>query len=224
MSGFLLDYHYLSLSPMRVRISIITAFAAALITGCAQIDTSEPLILLIPDSNTHYRTEPYSDPGFDVADDQTCLQTADVIINNPVNTNLYGTYLITYSAADASGNIAVASRNVDIVLPLKDYYNQTWNAYDTCTSGNIFYTGLIQDCDCPDQSVIVGNISNFGLSASFTLPVSGQYNHMITLDTTKAAVTFFGTGVMNPSADTLFWEYIIMDSVSTDVCRSTWIK
>lgn len=209
---------------MRLNLLSICFLSLALALGCSRTDTEHPILVLKPDNSVHYRMQPYSDPGVDVADDQTCLQPDDVITDNPVDVMRYGTYTITYTATDAAGNTAIAGRPVDIILPLEDYYDQNWEAYDTCTSGNFHYTGLVQDCGCDAMAVTVGNISNFGLSAAFTLPVSGDYNHMITMDTVKAAVHFSGSGIMSVMADTLYWNYTIADSVSADVCRSVWIK
>ena len=183
------------------------------------------MIILEPDTHTpHYRNSIYVDPGFDVVDDYSCQQDIAVTVDDQVNTSKYGTYLVTYTATDADGNIFETNRSVDVILPITDYYDFSYAAFDTCTSGNYFYTGLAQDCDCDVDKVTFGNISNFGLSATFPLPISGQYNHMVTLDTTKQAVTFLGTAVMSPAADTIYWNYVIMDSVSTDACRSVWIK
>jgi len=202
----------------------MTCLAACLFSACLQEDARLPLLMPVADPSVHYRNAPYSDAGCEVADDQTCLYAEDIQIANTVDITRYGSYSVTYTAVDAAGNTGTAIRPVDIVLPLTDYYYQWYEAYDTCTSGNYFYTGLIQDCDCGTFSVIAGNISGLGLSASFTLPVSGQYNHILTMDTVKAAVHFSGSGIMNPSADTLFWNYSISDSVQTDVCRAVWIR
>ena len=197
----------------------------AMAAACSKTDIKEPTILLTADeSEVHYRTQPYIDPGFFIIDDYTCNLNEAVQIDGFVDINKYGTYQITYTVADEAGNESVATRDVAIVLPIEDYYAIEWNAYDTCTSGNYFYTGLIQDCDCGDFKVTVGNISNFGLSAAFNLPISGDYNQLLSLDTAKAGVSFLGTGNMSPAADSIFWNYTISDSISSDVCRSVWIK
>lgn len=204
---------------------LIIIISTVAFTGCAKSDVSEPIIMLNADTvSVHYRTAPFIEPGFDVIDDYSCNLLDDMQVSGFVDVNRYGNYELLYSVSDEAGNVATANRQVDVILPLNDYYFIDWNAYDTCTSGNYFYTGLIQDCDCPDQVVTVGNISNFGLSAVFNLPISGEFNQFITLDTTKAAVTFFGLGTMSPAADTLYWNYIISDSISLDACRSVWIK
>jgi len=197
----------------------------AMAAACSKTDTTEPTILLTADeSDVHYRTEPYTDPGFFIVDDYTCNLNEDVQIDGFVDINHYGTYQINYTVTDNAGNEAIASRIVDIILPVDDYYAIEWAAYDTCASGNYFYTGLIQDCDCGEFAVTVGNISNFGLSAVFNLPISGVYNQFLSLDTAKAGVSFLGTATMSTAADSLIWNYIISDSLSSDACRSVWIK
>lgn len=199
-------------------------FTFATVSACARQDTDAPVLELNTDNSIHYRGTTYNDPGFSVADNHDCNVQNNVEVLNTVDENRYGSYTVTYTVADNAGNQTEEIRAVDIVLPLTDYYSQTWKAYDTCTSGNYDYYGLIQDCDCYGDNVTVGNISNFGLSAAFTLPVSGQFSQFLTLDTTKAAVNFFGTATMNPTADSLKWSYLISDSISTDVCTSVWIK
>lgn len=206
------------------RVWILGVFVC-LLAACSKNDDINPVIILNTDpSDVHYRGESYTDPGAEAADNYSCDLSTLIEVASFVDTSRYGTYFVIYSVEDDAGNMTEETRNVDIVLPLTDYYNLDYIAYDTCTTGNYFYTGLIQDCNCPTYGVTVGNISNFGLSALFTLPVSGTYNEILTLDTVKAGVHFEGFGTMSPSADQIKWEYTISDSISTDVCTSTWIK
>jgi len=210
---------------MNLRLSILVSLCGILIISCKREDTISPKIIVNSDLvGVHYRTEPYEDAGAEVADNHACDLSASLQIINEVDINHYGSYSVTYIVEDEAGNTSQEVRTVDIILPINDYYNQNYSAFDTCTSGNYFYTGLVQDCDCADFAVTVGNISNLGLSASFNLPVFGQYNQSLSLDTIKAAISFNGIGTMSSGADTINWEYIIQDSLSTDVCRSVWIK
>lgn len=195
-----------------------------LFSACKKSDTEAPVISLNADTTLHYLNMPYVDPGFSVTDNKSNDLEKNVVVNNPVDINNYGTYTITYSVEDENGNTGTATRDVDIILNKENYYHLTYSALDSCGSGSFFYTGLIQDCNCPQNAVTVANISNFGLSAIFTLPLSGQYNEIILMDTAKAAVTFIGNAIMSNNADTLFWNYNITDSVKTEVCSSVWIK
>lgn len=199
-------------------------FSTFFSSSCKKADTQAPVITLTPDTLVHYLNYPYIDPGFTVTDNQSTGLEAKVIVQGTVDIHNYGSYSINYSVADENGNTGTASRKVDIVLSKDNYYYLTYAAYDSCTSGNFSYTGLVQDCNCPQNAVTVANISNFGMSALFTLPIDGQYNEIILMDTTKAAVSFYGEAKMSTGADTLFWNYSIADSVNTDVCSSVWIK
>lgn len=199
-------------------------FLICLVSSCKRNDEIGPVVFLNSDTvEVHYRGLPYYDPGIDAADNYTCDLTNIEVINS-VDTASYGSYTIIYRVTDDAGNMTEITRDVDIVLPVSDYYSLDYDAFDTCTSNTYFYTGLIQDCTCEGSVITVANISNFGLSAVFNLPLSGQYFEYVTLDTVKAGVHFEGFGIMTPGADSIKWEYAISDSVSTDVCRSTWIK
>lgn len=57
----------------------------------------------------------YTDPGATSLD--ACGGATAVNVNNPVNPNLGGTYTVTYTATDASGNTAISSRTVFVALP-----------------------------------------------------------------------------------------------------------
>ena len=195
-----------------------------LVSACEKPDTTAPVLRLNEDTVTHYLGDAYLEPGFSVTDNHTCDLDGAVTVNGVVDINNYGTYSLTYSVTDAAGNTTQEVRAVDVILRKENYYHLTYLAKDTCTSGVYIYTGLIQDCDCPQNAVTVANISNFGLSAVFTLPLSGQYNEIILMDTAKAAVSFTGSAIMSTNADTLLWNYTITDSVQSDICISTWIK
>ncbi|MBC8047989.1 MAG: DUF5011 domain-containing protein [Fimbriimonadaceae bacterium] len=211
---------------MRITTKIIVVLyvSAILFGSCSKTDIIAPIILLHNDTTTHYFGEPYIDAGGDIADDKSCNLDSLVIIDSNIDIYHYGTYTITYQAEDEAGNIGIAEREVDIILKPSDYYSLSYNASDTCSTGNYYYTGLVQDCDCSNTAITIGNISNFGLSALFTLEINGRYNQKIILDTTRFAITFLGDGIMTPGTDTIRWNYTISDSIISDVCVSTWIK
>lgn len=193
--------------------------------SCSRQNMIAPVILLHADTvPVHYRTLPYTDPGASAVDDHNCNLDADISVSGSVDVYHYGTYTLIYAVDDGEGNHTEAERNVDIVLPVADYYSVHYFASDSCTSGLYSYTGLIQDCDCGEPKVLVSNISDFGMSASFILPLEGRYQEMIHMDTTKADIHFEGSAVMSSGADTLYWQYTIADTVNSDVCTSVWIK
>jgi hypothetical protein len=192
--------------------------------SCKKPDTISPFILINEDTVIHYFGETYTDAGAEVIDDKDCNAGPAEIILNEVDIYHYGTYSVKYYASDEAGNSSRATRLVDVILKPENYYALVYTASDTCTSGNYYYEGLIQDCDCGDNAVTVSNISNFGPSATFTLPIEGTYNELINLDTSLFAITFLGSGEISSGTDTIRWSYSISDSVTMDVCTSTWLK
>jgi hypothetical protein len=211
------------LYPMVIRLFL--CFLVAGLVACEKPDTIAPRVWLNPDTlAAHYLNLPYTDPGAMVIDNHDCTADDMLSVDNQVDVTRYGTYNVMYTATDAQLNSTTAIRNVDIILQPSDYFSTYYDAVDSCTSGNYSYVGLIQDCDCGDAAVTVSNISNFGSSATFTLPLSGTYREIVLLDTTRSGVSFEGESLMSPAADTLYWQYTISTGSDSDVCKSTWIK
>ena len=58
---------------------------------------------------------PYSDAGATATDDEDGDITSRIVVTNPVNTTLLGTYTITYAVTDLSGNAATpVTRTVNV--------------------------------------------------------------------------------------------------------------
>ena len=76
-------------------------------TEATTTDTTPPVITLI-DSDTIniYVGDSYVDPGATASDDVDGDITAEIIVVNPVDTNVAGTYIITYNVSDVAGNPA----------------------------------------------------------------------------------------------------------------------
>ncbi len=84
-------------------------------TGGTNVDASAPVITLNganPMSVTLGGT--YTEPGATATD--AIDGTRAVLVAGTVNTNALGTYTITYTSSDNSGNIATATRTVNVVL------------------------------------------------------------------------------------------------------------
>lgn len=77
-------------------------------------DTARPVIELIGAAEIALEVEtPYEDPGATAMDDVDGALTP--IIDNPVDTKVIGTYVVTYTAIDSAGNAAVpATRTVRV--------------------------------------------------------------------------------------------------------------
>lgn len=100
---------------MKKQILSTAAFALLTIslvfTGCKKDDVTAPVVSLVGNaSQTISLQGSYSEAGATATDDEDGAITASV--SGTVNTNLAGTYTITYTATDAAGNVGTATRTV----------------------------------------------------------------------------------------------------------------
>lgn len=90
-----------------------------LVSSCSKDDgdTTPPVITLMGNSSQDViLNESYTDAGATASDEED--GTVSVSTNNPVNVDSAATYTVTYTATDAAGNTATASRSVRV-------YNQS---------------------------------------------------------------------------------------------------
>jgi len=81
------------------------------------VDTAKPIITLLGDPTlTVEAGDVYVDAGAEASDNLDGNLTANIISNNPVDTGVPGTYLVTFDVTDSSGNIAdTVVRTVNVV-------------------------------------------------------------------------------------------------------------
>jgi len=91
-----------------------TATRTVTVTPMVIVDTVAPVITLNGDSNIEIiQGTTYSDAGATAMDNID--GTVDVMTSGSVNTDLLGTYTITYTASDSSGNSANATRTITVI-------------------------------------------------------------------------------------------------------------
>ena len=82
-------------------------------------DIEKPTIKLNGDETITINTNgTFNDPGVEVNDN--CDENLQVSTSGTVNTSVAGTYQLTYTVSDASGNIESITRTVKVVDPLRD--------------------------------------------------------------------------------------------------------
>jgi hypothetical protein len=81
------------------------------------VDTTVPVITLLGDATVTIEVgSDYTDAGATASDNYDGDITDDIVVVNPVDTDVVGTYTITYNVSDAAGNAAVeVTRTVNVV-------------------------------------------------------------------------------------------------------------
>ena len=80
------------------------------------VDKVKPQITLLGANPLEIPCETaFEDPGATASDNCSGVAGAVQIVDNPVNPNVAGTYLVRYEVSDLSGNTAVAERTVEVI-------------------------------------------------------------------------------------------------------------
>jgi hypothetical protein len=84
-------------------------------------DTVVPVISLIGKSEINITVgEVYEDAGATASDNVDGDITANVVINNPVDTTIVGMYIITYDVNDTAGNVAIQVKRIVHVIEVSN--------------------------------------------------------------------------------------------------------
>lgn len=83
-----------------------------------QIDNIKPVITLKGDNVVKLQlNEEYKEAGVVVTDNCDEISANNVVIKNNIDTSVEGTYNVSYSVEDLSGNIGTANRTVKVIKP-----------------------------------------------------------------------------------------------------------
>ena len=120
-------------------------------TGCSKEDLS-PVIIITGETSIELslNSGAWTDLGATASDDEdgTVIATSNVSSTNP-NTNLVGTYTITYSATDAAGNVGTAIRTIRVKNDAENFEGN-YHVHDTVPGDVFTYT----------QTITVDNTTN----------------------------------------------------------------
>ena len=126
-----------------------------LATSCKENDDLAPVMTLNgPDTVYHILNEVYSDPGVTAIDDTDGNLTSNVFVDNQVDIDRMGEYLVTYSVVDKSGNEAPPLSRVVFVFNEGLEYYGSYSALD-----NQIYPQLSQ-CSYPSYIWVDSTVNN----------------------------------------------------------------
>jgi surface protein with Ig-like domain len=217
----------------QVMISLLALASVAIIyTGCKQEEDIAPPIITLQGDNPFYLTlnDDYSEPGFSVTDqeDGTISNDRVSIINN-VDKDNTGTYVISYTVVDNSGNTGTAERTV-IVSNSADFlagqYFDSGNACQTVPATT--FDAEIRISTTENGKFTITNFGGFGNNVFVECLYLAANNEI----TAVAGQSLGGSVILeslniasvtnNASPVEFFVNYNWLDGASGDVCNSTY--
>ena len=168
-------------------IAMITVF-----TGCKKPDTTAPEITLKGAANQTISLQgTYTELGATATDNKDGAITPTMA--GTVNVNHTGTYIITYTATDAVGNVSKATRTIIVV---NDVASMT--GHYACT-GSTAYSETITASPVVNKQINFGLFGNYAGNTNIFAHVAGTtVGSVVTLD------TVLSIQVGNPPKDRIF--------------------
>lgn len=165
------------------------------------------------------------------AHDGSVILTSNWSASNP-DINLKGSYDITYTAQDTSGNIATQTRKVNVVNDADFMAGTYLNAKDSCATIPVsFFTALVTTSSTVNGKFIVSNFGAFGTSVVIDCMldtnnhISAPGNQSLGGAAILQSVFFSGSLVVSLNSPVIFTiKYQWTDGTINDICISTYTK
>ena len=151
----------------------------------------------------------FKDPGYQAIDKYDGNLTEKVTVEGNVNTNKVGSYTLTYSVSDSSGNSTSVKRTVRVVEPTNPTLSLNGFSVEYVNYPAIYiekgYQAFDQlDGNITSKVVVTGNVNSAVLGTyNITYKVTNSYNKTTTVnrtvivrDITKPVITLSGTGAI----------------------------
>jgi len=188
------------------------------LSSCQESDDVGPIITLIgPDSVRHVLNVEYVDQGATATDETDGNVTDKIFVNNTVNMDIEGEYIITYSVVDEAGNEAQEVYRKVVVYNTAEGYTGDYIVSEssippnqvTCEYPAFVWTDstvnnriILYDFACNSERPVFANISDTAIVLPYQL-----------IQDSTIYMSVQGSGFINDS--TIFFEYQKIDSVTT---------
>src|SRR3989344_697272 len=172
------------------------------------VDTTAPIITLIGSDPINIEVfTPYGDSGATVLDNYDGDITGNIITVNPVDTNIIGTYFVTYNVMDSSGNPATQiTRTVNVVDTTAPIITLVGNTIETIEAGISYIdagataldnydgdiTGNIITVNPVDTNIIGTYFVTYNVMDSSGNPATQITRTVNVVDTTAPIITLVG--------------------------------
>jgi len=136
----------------------IVAFSFLIVSSCKKTNNTPPVVTLNGASSyTISLQSNYTELNAKALSNQNAIITP--VVSGSVNTNLVGTYTITYTATDNIGNIGTATRTVTVVNDA-NIYSGTYTCTDTALGGNSPFTQVVTASTTLNNLILFSKFAN----------------------------------------------------------------
>ncbi|MEI8204677.1 MAG: DUF5011 domain-containing protein [Bacteroidota bacterium] len=210
---------------------IAISSGAVFFSGCTKTDTTKPVLTLtgLASVDVILNSSNYSDPGCQANDDVDGDLTASIVTSGTVNTNLAGTYVITYTVSDKAGNTNSITRSVRVYNEA-EIYKGTWSVSDVAGGVTTPYTETITPSDIKNNRVSFKQFGAYNPCAPYAditgLSITVPSQTIINAGSPPADRTFSGTGTIgaNHTSMTINYSETTNGNTTTGVGTYTFVS
>jgi trimeric autotransporter adhesin len=153
-------------------LSIALLASSFLFTSCSKEDTTAPVVTLTGAASvTSVLNEAYTDPGATAKDETDDKVTVTSDFDVKFKKDITGTYVITYTATDAAGNVGTATRTIEVANSAK-FLGGTYSVTDVVGGSSSTYTETISASSTTNNRILVTKFGNYA-NAAIYMVVSG---------------------------------------------------
>lgn len=202
-------------------LTLLITSSTFLFTGCSKDDKDEvPPVVTVKGNNPEYVQvgKTYTDAGANASDDVDGTLTATP--SGTVNTQVVGTYTITYTATDREGNVTTRTRTVHVVN-----FDGSYSGNEVCDM-----TGALTGTVTVTASTVSANngmtIQNFAFAGTNVVANATFSGSNITIPSqTFNNITYSGTGTITGTNQLVFnITYQSTAGTDTQTCQATYTK
>lgn len=202
-------------------LTLLITSSTFLFTGCSKDDKDEiPPVVTVKGNNPEYVQvgKTYTDSGANASDDMDGTLTATP--SGTVNTQVVGTYTITYTATDRAGNVTIRTRTVHVVN-----FDGTYAGNEVCD-----LTGSNPGTITVTASTVSANngmtIENFAFAGNNVVANATFSGSTITIPSqTFNSITYSGTGTITGTNQIVFnITYLSTSGAISQTCQATYTK
>jgi hypothetical protein len=146
-------------------------------TACKKKDNTFPVITLSgPTTINLVLNTAWIEPGYSASDDKSGDLTGNVEISGNINSDYEGTYVLTYKAADFSGNQTEVTRTIRVYNEA-EYLAGTYLAKDTCAlSPSTTYAATISLSHSVNKEFYIQNFGKWNPKCTCNTAVKMKVN------------------------------------------------